>query len=140
MFPPEGHTALIHPYEGLIAALGHLFDNLIDAGALPLQHGIMEFQHGQPWPALRVGEQLRSSLQNFIFAAFHIHLQTIHALEAAITNIGVKGFEVVFESLEGKFKLSQNIRPEDAAGAWRGLEARGDAASLAVADLMRRSR
>jgi len=52
----------------------------------------------------------------------------------------IVGFEVVFESLEGKFKLSQNIRPEDAAGAWRGLEARGDAASLAVADLMRRSR
>jgi len=52
----------------------------------------------------------------------------------------IVGFELVFERLEGKFKLSQNIKPEDASGAWRGLEARGDAASLAVAKAMRATR
>lgn len=61
--------------------------------------------------------------------------------EPKMTNLlgAIVGFEVVFESLEGKFKLSQNIKPEDAAGARRGLDARGDPASRAVADLMRKA-
>jgi len=50
----------------------------------------------------------------------------------------IVGFALDFETLEGKFKLSQNAKAEDAAGAMRGLEARGDAASLAVAANMRR--
>jgi len=62
--------------------------------------------------------------------------------EPKMTNLlgAIVGFEVALESLEGKFKLSQNIKPEDAAGALRGLEARDDAASRAVAELMRKTR
>lgn len=52
----------------------------------------------------------------------------------------IVGFEVAFESLEGKFKLSQNIKPEDASGACRGLDQRGDAACVAVAKAMRAAR
>lgn len=48
------------------------------------------------------------------------------------------GFEVVFETLEGKAKLSQNLKPEDFAGALRGLDARGDAPSQSVALEMRK--
>ena len=44
---------------------------------------------------------------------------------------------LAFERLEGKFKLSQDKPPEDMAGVIEGLEARGDAASLAVARAMR---
>ncbi|MEJ0025747.1 MAG: FMN-binding negative transcriptional regulator [Rhizomicrobium sp.] len=50
----------------------------------------------------------------------------------------IVGFSLRFETLEGKFKLSQNAKPEDFAGAVRGLEERGDAASVAVAGAMRR--
>jgi transcriptional regulator len=50
----------------------------------------------------------------------------------------IAGFEVPFEMLEGKFKLSQDKKPEDMAGVIQGLEARGDAASLAVAQAMRK--
>lgn len=52
----------------------------------------------------------------------------------------IVGFSVCFEALEGKFKLSQNITPEDAEGVMRGLIARGDPASRAVARAMRRTR
>lgn len=52
----------------------------------------------------------------------------------------IDGFALTFESLEGKFKLSQDKAPADFAGALRGLEARGDAASAAVAAAMRRVR
>lgn len=52
----------------------------------------------------------------------------------------IVGFALAFERLEGKFKLSQDKRPEDVAGAIAGLEARGDAASLAVARAMREAR
>ena len=55
---------------------------------------------------------------------------------AALAN-AVVGFSVVFEKLEGKFKLSQDKSPEDRAGVIAGLEARNDAASAAVADAMR---
>ncbi len=51
---------------------------------------------------------------------------------------GIVGFSLSFERLEGKFKLSQDKKPEDYAGVIAGLEARGDAASLAVAAAMRR--
>ena len=52
----------------------------------------------------------------------------------------IVGFSLRFETLEGKFKLSQNVKPEDFDGASRGLEARGDGASAAVAAQMRKSR
>ncbi|MBI3676224.1 MAG: FMN-binding negative transcriptional regulator [Proteobacteria bacterium] len=50
----------------------------------------------------------------------------------------IVGFEVPFETLEGKFKLSQDKKPEDMAGVIEALEARGDAASAAVAKEMRK--
>lgn len=49
----------------------------------------------------------------------------------------IVGFELVFETLEGKAKLSQNRADSDVAGAINGLQGRGDAASLAVAAAMR---
>jgi transcriptional regulator len=52
----------------------------------------------------------------------------------------IVGFSLRFETLEGKFKLSQNVTPEDAEGAMRGLIQRGDAASRAVAKALRRTR
>jgi transcriptional regulator len=52
----------------------------------------------------------------------------------------IDGFEVVFEKLEGKFKLSQNMPVEDVAGVIANLEARGDTASEAVAAEMRKSK
>jgi transcriptional regulator len=50
---------------------------------------------------------------------------------------GIVGFSLPFARLEGKFKLSQDKTPEDIDGVIAGLEARGDAASLAVAKAMR---
>jgi transcriptional regulator len=50
---------------------------------------------------------------------------------------GIVGFSLAFETLEGKFKLSQDKSADDIAGAISGLEARGDAASRAVARVMR---
>ncbi|HEY4264907.1 MAG TPA: FMN-binding negative transcriptional regulator [Micropepsaceae bacterium] len=50
------------------------------------------------------------------------------------------GFELIFETLEGKAKLSQNRAPADVEGAIGGLERRGDAGSLAVAAAMRKAR
>ncbi|HEX2593256.1 MAG TPA: FMN-binding negative transcriptional regulator [Rhizomicrobium sp.] len=50
---------------------------------------------------------------------------------------GIVGFAVELDRLEGKFKLSQDKKPEDFEGVIAGLEARGDAASLAVAKAMR---
>ncbi len=52
---------------------------------------------------------------------------------------GICGFETVLDTLEGKFKLSQDKNEADLAGAIAGLESRGDPASLAVADAMRRA-
>jgi transcriptional regulator len=51
----------------------------------------------------------------------------------------IRGFEVPLDSLAGKFKLSQDKGDADVAGAIAGLEARGDAASVAVAGAMRRA-
>ncbi|MGD0145098.1 MAG: FMN-binding negative transcriptional regulator, partial [Rhizomicrobium sp.] len=39
---------------------------------------------------------------------------------------GIVGFSLAFERLEGKFKLSQDKKPEDAEGVIAGLERRGD--------------
>ncbi|HTT84896.1 MAG TPA: FMN-binding negative transcriptional regulator [Rhizomicrobium sp.] len=50
---------------------------------------------------------------------------------------GIRGFAVTLETLEGKFKLTQGKSPADIAGVIAGLEARGDAASLAVARAMK---
>ena len=55
---------------------------------------------------------------------------------AALLN-AITGFEVRFETLQGKFKLSQNVKPEDFDGVLRGLDARG-AADVAAA--MRKAR
>ncbi len=51
----------------------------------------------------------------------------------------IVGFEIRLDRLAGKFKLSQNIKPEDFEGTLRGLDARGDAASVAVAAAMRKA-
>ena len=48
----------------------------------------------------------------------------------------IAGFSVRFETLEGKFKLSQNVALEDFEGAFRGLVRRSDDESLAVARAM----
>jgi transcriptional regulator len=50
---------------------------------------------------------------------------------------GIRGFSVTLERLEGKFKLSQDKKPDDVAGVITALEARGDASSLAVARAMK---
>jgi len=52
----------------------------------------------------------------------------------------IVGFSLHFETLEGKFKLSQNVTPEDAEGVIRGMEQRGDAMSLKIARAMRETR
>ncbi len=51
----------------------------------------------------------------------------------------IEGFSLAFDTLEGKFKLSQDKKPEDVAGIIAALEARGDATSLAVAAAMRKA-
>lgn len=50
----------------------------------------------------------------------------------------VTGFSLAFETLEGKFKLSQDKSPGDIARVIAALEARGDVASRAIAGAMRR--
>jgi len=50
---------------------------------------------------------------------------------------GIRGFSVVLERLEGKFKLSQDKNPADVAGVIAALEARADAQSVAVARAMK---
>ncbi len=50
---------------------------------------------------------------------------------------GIAGFSLAFETLEGKFKLSQDKKPADIAGVISALEVRGDAASRAIADNMK---
>jgi transcriptional regulator len=51
----------------------------------------------------------------------------------------IVGFSLPFERLQGKFKLSQDKAPEDTSGVIAELEARGDAASVAVAKAMRKA-
>jgi transcriptional regulator len=52
----------------------------------------------------------------------------------------IVGFSVSFETLEGKFKLSQDKKPEDFDSVVAALEARDDAGARAVVDAMRRAR
>ena len=49
----------------------------------------------------------------------------------------IAGFELPFDKLEGKAKLSQNRARADREGAIAALELRGDAASAAIAAAMR---
>jgi transcriptional regulator len=49
----------------------------------------------------------------------------------------IVGFALPFDRLEGKFKLSQDKKPDDMRGVIAGLEAHGDAARLAIAAAMR---
>lgn len=53
---------------------------------------------------------------------------------------GIRGFALGFETLEGKFKLSQDKAPADIAGVIAGLTVRGDPASLALARAMAAAR
>jgi transcriptional regulator len=53
---------------------------------------------------------------------------------------GIRGFAVPLERFQGKFKLSQDKKPADIAGVIAALEARGDAASHAIARAMRIAR
>ena len=50
----------------------------------------------------------------------------------------IVGFEVALDTLEGKFKLSQDKNPEDVAGVIAALEETGVASNLAVAAAMRK--
>lgn len=49
---------------------------------------------------------------------------------------GLVAFEMPIDRIEGKFKLSQNKTERDISGAVDGLRTRGDAESLALAELM----
>jgi len=50
---------------------------------------------------------------------------------------GIVGIEIVVETIEGKFKASQNRPAADRAGVVEGLEAEGDARALAMADMVK---
>lgn len=50
----------------------------------------------------------------------------------------IVGFAVLFDTLAGKFKLSQDKSAADVSGVIRGLRSVGDAASAAVANAMQR--
>lgn len=47
------------------------------------------------------------------------------------------GFEIEVDSIQAKFKLSQNRSPEDLAGVLQGLESRTDEMSRKVLEMMR---
>lgn len=64
-----------------------------------------------------------------------IPVPRLQALVGAIV-----GFSVRLESLDGKFKLSQEKEGADFDGAVHDLEARGDASASAVASAMRRAK
>ncbi|MEQ1774848.1 MAG: FMN-binding negative transcriptional regulator [Burkholderiales bacterium] len=50
----------------------------------------------------------------------------------------IVGIEIPLSRLQGKWKLSQNRLPQDRHGVIEGLETRGDEASLAMLNAMRR--
>ena len=50
---------------------------------------------------------------------------------------GIVGVEIPIARIEGKWKVSQNRPPADRAGVAQGLEAAGDARSMAMAELVR---
>ena len=52
----------------------------------------------------------------------------------------IDGFSLKFETLRGKFKLSQDKNPADFTGVVRGLEEQGAAGSSALAATMRQQR
>lgn len=90
------------------------------------------------------GDELRTLLVD-LSAAEERHLapkppwmiDKVPAERMAVLFKAIVGFSLSFETFEGKFKLSQNIKPDDFEGAAKGLEARGDAQSVAVAMGMR---
>jgi transcriptional regulator len=51
----------------------------------------------------------------------------------------IVAFEIPIDRLEGKFKLSQNRKPEDRDGAIRGLAERGSPDDLALVEIMNRT-
>ncbi len=52
----------------------------------------------------------------------------------------IVGIEMTVDGIDGQWKLSQNKRDADRDGVLAGLDARGDAGSVAVATMMRRHR
>jgi transcriptional regulator len=56
----------------------------------------------------------------------------------AMLNI-IVGYSLPFETLEGKFKLSQDKAPDDIAGVIEGLRERSDPRGVAIADAMIRA-
>jgi transcriptional regulator len=97
--------------------------------------------------AHRLGENDARKLLDDLSGAEEAHLlpkppwtvDKVPAARMATLMAAITGFALAFETLEGKRKLSQNVKREDFDGAVRGLEARGDTASLAVAADMRDS-
>ena len=67
-------------------------------------------------------------------------LDKVEPRKLAALQQAIIGFELGFETLQGKFKLSQDKKLSDIDGVIRGLEVRGDARSLAVANAMRAAR
>jgi transcriptional regulator len=67
-------------------------------------------------------------------------IEKIEPAKLAALLAAIDGFEVVLDSLEGKFKLSQNVGEADKNGAIAGLEGRTDARSLAIARAMKLTR
>lgn len=67
-------------------------------------------------------------------------IEKIEPAKLAALLEAIDGFEVVLDSLEGKFKLSQNVGEADKNGAIAGLEGRTDARSLAIARAMKLTR
>ncbi|MBS0470446.1 MAG: FMN-binding negative transcriptional regulator [Proteobacteria bacterium] len=65
-------------------------------------------------------------------------IDKVPAEKMAMLLNAIVGMEVVFTTLEGKFKLSQNVKPEDMAGLISGLERTGSHAATAVASKMKR--
>lgn len=53
---------------------------------------------------------------------------------------GIVGLDLAITSIEGKWKMSQNRAAPDRAGVVEGLRRDGDAASMAVADLVEAAR
>lgn len=74
--------------------------------------------------------------------AFERPWRVSDAPDAFVDNLlgGIVGVEMAVTRLEGKWKLAQNRPDEDQVGTIAGLDARRDAASIALAGLMRASR
>lgn len=75
-------------------------------------------------------------------AAFAVPWRVTDAPETFVDALlrGIVGIEIAITRLEGKWKLGQNRPDADQDGTVSGLEARGDAASAAVAALTRAHR